>query len=408
MAHTRHSSGASYSSMSTLTSISSSRSEDSMISIDFYKQVLEPIRQATAAGTPVSLDVLVDAAKQIINEKFAPKPQSIFEHQGVSLQLDKVMTAMLACADECGGKDGTRYVAGAVVACVKAGEDLEGIVGALRALGITWVTHLLFIFKTTGGHGNQHNDQPSQVATPTLDQTAVYLGEGVILRDGYTCILTRMRDSSYPIAGSFRTLDLAAAHILRRAVGNFDPNHTSKSFQSAVTTFDILRNFTRLSEQTLQELHNHIDHPSNAMMLETNAHNAFDKFKWCLKATEVEHVYDLKVFDATKFFFDPPNNRITFVDHSEKFPVQRADALKRARCSFDLPNPVYLAIHAAIAGVLHMSGAGKFFDELLDKYKDDKARVSAVRCWPDLEALMERQSLTESLTHAFQSQVQVG
>ena len=58
-------------------------------------------------------------------------------------------------------------------------------------------------------------------------------------------------------------------------------------FKSAVTTFDILRNFTRIPVTKLEDLHSHIDDPSNGMMLELNAHNSFDRFNWCLKKTEV-------------------------------------------------------------------------------------------------------------------------
>ena len=58
-------------------------------------------------------------------------------------------------------------------------------------------------------------------------------------------------------------------------------------YKSALTTFDILVNFTRLSAQTLQELSEELDNPSNGMTLEGNAHLAFDNFDWCLKKTEV-------------------------------------------------------------------------------------------------------------------------
>ena len=39
-----------------------------------------------------------------------------------------------------------------------------------------------------------------------------------------------------------------------------------------------------------------------------------------------------------------------------------------------------------------MSGAGRFFDELLDKYKDDDGKVSAIRSWPELEEAIGVQS----------------
>ncbi|KIM40821.1 hypothetical protein M413DRAFT_27957 [Hebeloma cylindrosporum] len=336
--------------MSDLTSIFSINPDSS---VEYYKQRLKPIIDA-AIQDPVPLDELVDAAEKIINENFAPNPQSIFKHAGISVQLDKIMIAMLACADECGGTEGTRYVAGAIVACSQE----EDVIGAL--------THLLFIFKTPRGHEpSAMNDCLSRKRSrqPSTTRQSI-LGKG--------------------------------------AVGYFDNDHTSNSSQSALTTFEILKKLTCLPEKNLQELHDHIDHPSNGMMLEINTRNAFDGFAWCLKKTEVDNVYDLKVFDADAFP-DPANNRVIFVDHSEDFPASAAERRKRARCSFDLPNPVYLSIHAAIAEVLNMSGAGRFFDELLDKYKVGRGKVSVVRCWSDLEALAEEQLLRESVIQAFQS-----
>jgi len=91
------------------------------------------------------------------------------------VELDKVMIAMLACAEECGGESGKRYVASAILTCSKE----EDVFGALAALGTTWLTHLLFIFKTRRGHGNQPNKQPSGFATPTVEKMATHLLEGV-------------------------------------------------------------------------------------------------------------------------------------------------------------------------------------------------------------------------------------
>ena len=49
-----------------------------------------------------------------------------------------------------------------------------------------------------------------------------------------------------------------------------------------------------------------------------------------------------------------------------------------------------------------MSGAGRFFDELLDKYKDDEGKVPAVRSWPKLETLIGEQLLSECVAQVFQ------
>ena len=58
---------------------------------------------------------------------------------------------------------------------------------------------------------------------------------------------------------------------------------------------------------------------------------------------------------------------ITFVDRSNEFQTSELLGLRE----IPLPNPKFFAIHAAIAGVLHTSGAGKFLDELLEKYGQD-------------------------------------
>ena len=54
--------------------------------------------------------------------------------------------------------------------------------------------------------------------------------------------------------------------------------------KSAVTTLDILVNFTRIP---VEDLHSHLDDPSNGMMLQSDTHISFDRFIWCLKKTEV-------------------------------------------------------------------------------------------------------------------------
>jgi hypothetical protein len=52
----------------------------------------------------------------------------------------------------------------------------------------------------------------------------------VMIRDGYTCILTGFQDSSHPKpAEGTPKVRLVGAHILRRAIGEFDEDHNSKS-----------------------------------------------------------------------------------------------------------------------------------------------------------------------------------
>ena len=46
------------------------------------------------------------------------------------------------------------------------------------------------------------------------------------------------------------------------------------------------------------------------------------------------------------------------------------------------------------------SGTGKFFDELLDKYKNDEGKVPPVQSWPELENLMVEEELRESVAES--------
>ncbi len=52
-------------------------------------------------------------------------------------------------------------------------------------------------------------------------------------------------------------------------------------------TFDILRNYANLPVETLQDLANIIDDPSNGMSLQLDAHAGFDEFRWSLQETDV-------------------------------------------------------------------------------------------------------------------------
>lgn len=180
---------------------------------------------------------------------------------------------------------------------------------------------------------------------------------------------------------------------------------------SAAATSDILLNYTRLPMTTLEDLQNHPDDPSNGMTLESNARTAYDKFFWCLKSTGVsitafarlntanngiqKDVYTVKVLNCVGIIRLPPDNLIPFRDQSSDLSPSSI-SIEQNR-NITLPNPRYFAIHAAIAGILHTSTAGKFIDELLDQYKDVEGKVPPVQSWSELERLMEEGVLRDSV-----------
>jgi len=90
---------------------------------------------------------------------------------------------------------------------------------------------------------------------------------------------------------------------------------------------------------------------------------------------------------------------VVFVDRSSDFIVPGKQ----------VPGAEYLitgsGIHAAIAGILNMSGAGKFFDELLDKYRDCGGSA-LLPSWRDLQRVAEEWKVKEDIRALF-SHIQV-
>jgi hypothetical protein len=111
-------------------------------------------------------------------------------------------------------------------------------------------------------------------------------------------------------------------------------------------------------------------------------------------------VYDLKIFTHNGILRHPESNCISFEDHSNDF---LPDSTHKRNPPMDMPDPHYIATHAAIAEVLNMSGAGRFFDELLNKYNDGERKFPVVRSWLELETLMGEELLRESVAEWFQS-----
>ena len=65
-----------------------------------------------------------------------------------ALKLDKVLSAMLSHAYDCGGQKGLRYIASAIVACHERGyPDGGGLVEfkLLESMAITMITQFLFL-----------------------------------------------------------------------------------------------------------------------------------------------------------------------------------------------------------------------------------------------------------------------
>lgn len=92
-------------------------------------------------NTAHDLDELSNQADALIADFSTHElEESVFTYRDASIHLDKVLKAMLFYANDAGGEPARRYVASAIVASSRLGS-----IPRLRALGITWITHFLYV-----------------------------------------------------------------------------------------------------------------------------------------------------------------------------------------------------------------------------------------------------------------------
>ncbi|RYO84436.1 hypothetical protein DL766_008527 [Monosporascus sp. MC13-8B] len=102
-----------------------------------------------------------------------------------------------------------------------------------------------------------------------------------------------------------------------------------------------------------------IDRPRNAITLTHSLHRFFGDFKIFFEPLQDQpHTYWIRSFLPPYVFRDPP------------LPITRTLYLTESR-TIDTPWPRLLAVHRAIAHILHLSAAGEYIDKLLrDADKD--------------------------------------
>ena len=102
-----------------------------------------------------------------------------------------------------------------------------------------------------------------------------------------------------------------------------------------------------------------IDRPRNALTLTGNLHVGFESFKIYFDLIDPDtHTYSINTF-FNQFF-----------GRQLIFPVNRTLFLTR-EYTIEPPSSRFLAIHRAIAHVLHLSGAGYYIDRLLEHMEEN-------------------------------------
>lgn len=104
-----------------------------------------------------------------------------------------------------------------------------------------------------------------------------------------------------------------------------------------------------------------IDRPFNALTLTLNLHRAFGDFEvYFTSIRGREHTYEIGTFQRTGFA-------------EVALPVVRTLYLTEDR-NIEPPSPRLLAVHRAIAHILHLSGAGRYIDHIVRSMDEQEAR----------------------------------
>ncbi|KAI1784184.1 hypothetical protein LXA43DRAFT_1101650 [Ganoderma leucocontextum] len=264
------------------------------------------------------------------------------------------------------------------------------------------------------------------IATPTKSKTASLidiglnksrksnLQDGVLRRDGYRCILTGNLDNRHwqetsPEASRLHSLlsamvleakdedeedeaklteKLEVAHIFKRALAVYSSASQTgtQKFHSAAITFELLSHYCQLDSKYIEDA----EKPNNAISLTDFYHSRFDAYiskrGYRNMPTEIPHCYEVKNYH--KLFNHMKKNkipsRVTLKDHSQADSEsdaacdppeagsstshpQRPEKRRHEAMGIDLPDPELLQLHAALTGVLRLSGAAEVFDDIKER-----------------------------------------
>ncbi|TDL26449.1 hypothetical protein BD410DRAFT_521635 [Rickenella mellea] len=141
-------------------------------------------------------------------------------------------------------------------------------------------------------------------------------------------------DSPSYAASAGLKLNLNACHIIKHALAVQKKNSKAIFF-----TWDILRYYAAISDETLSNLQTVIDSTANGITLEKTMHSEFDDFNVVFVPTNKKHTYQIRWLNEKHFFYTlAGRDTVKFRDHTRQH--QR-------------PKPKFLALHRAIAHVLH-------------------------------------------------------
>ncbi|EQL29810.1 hypothetical protein BDFG_07621 [Blastomyces dermatitidis ATCC 26199] len=255
--------------------------------------------------------------------------------------------------------------------------DDEGLENQLGKNLITFADFLLDNFFLPLKASGQHTPQPSPAHlsaiqraqggmhefTGTPDRISVLRGS-CLIRDRHRCVISRkfdqreaivrltqhghaaQDDEGNPLQGQLSMI-LEVAHILPHSLTQ--ANADSQLDDSKKAALMILNMFDCDVSHLIDGVN--IDRPFNAMSLTRDLHTHFGNFTVFFEAVpDQEHTYRIDTFLPPGILPDIPVTRILYLINDR---------------SIEPPSPRLLALHHAIARILHLSGAGEYIDNIL-------------------------------------------
>lgn len=209
----------------------------------------------------------------------------------------------------------------------------------------------------------------AQDVVGTQDRLSALRGE-CLVRDRHRCVISRSYDQVEAVKRHEQSGDdardddgellvestyqfnvLEVAHILPHSLMKSTAGAPLDSPREAAIS--ILNMFDSGIRHLIEGID--IDRPRNAMTLTQGLHQRFGNFDVYFEALSDSepHTYRIDTFLPRFLFKDPA------------FPVTRTLYLTDDR-NIDPPSPRLLAVHRAIAHILHLSAAGDYIDSLLE------------------------------------------
>lgn len=173
-----------------------------------------------------------------------------------------------------------------------------------------------------------------------------------LARDGNRCAVSQVWDTDYSGRPEDQDDDcLECAHIIPFALGAY--RNDEQRTQSEIWA-NVNRYFPDLRSRMDFNAAN-VNDEQNAMMMIQPLHREFGKFHFTFEATTTPNRYRVKSFPRFTRYYRrslPPSGFVTFTTHDGRYP---------------LPHPILLAVHAAIANILYLTGHG----EMIEKWMRD-------------------------------------